>query len=114
MLKSLLPDEVKLKFKIDIIRLGSDLTSNKTIRFTEKTFFYKILCFIESHSGLLGDVDGYIQLIPGTYKSGNPHNITGVDKDHLKSNCIYGSIVNIIQEPIWYSFGLTSLPDQKL
>ena len=38
MIKSLLLDEVKVK-KIDDIRLRSDSTTNKTVRFTEKFFF---------------------------------------------------------------------------
>ena len=43
MLKSLLPKEVKVKNKIDDIRLKSNLTTYKTIRFTKKSFFYRIL-----------------------------------------------------------------------
>ena len=39
MLKSLLPDEVKLNYAIDDIRLKSNLTTNKTIKFTKKIFF---------------------------------------------------------------------------
>ena len=35
MLKSLLPDEVKVDITIDDIRLRSNLTTNKTIRFTK-------------------------------------------------------------------------------
>ena len=39
MLKSLLPKEVKVNITIDDVRLKSNLTTNKTIRFTKKTFF---------------------------------------------------------------------------
>ena len=39
MLKSLLPDEVKVKITIDDIRLRSNLTTNKTVRFNKKSFF---------------------------------------------------------------------------
>ena len=59
-----------------------------------------MLGFIQSHSGPLGDIDGYIQLIPGTYKSELPINITGIDKVHLKCHSIDGSIVNGIRVPI--------------
>ena len=39
MLKSLLPKEVKVNITIDDIRLKSNLTTNKTIKFTKKSFF---------------------------------------------------------------------------
>ena len=38
-LKSSFPDEVNLNFTIDGIRLKSKSTTNKTIRFNEKSFF---------------------------------------------------------------------------
>ena len=45
---------------------------------------------------------------------GSPINITGIDKVHLKCDCIDGSIVNRIREPILYSFGLSSPPGNKI
>ena len=39
MFMSLFPNKVKVNIKIDDNRLKSRLTTNKTIRFTEKTFF---------------------------------------------------------------------------
>ena len=42
MLKSLLPKNVKINITSDDIRLKSNLTTNKTIRFTEKSFSYYI------------------------------------------------------------------------
>ena len=84
MLNFLLPDEVKLKFTIDDIRLKSNLTTNKTIRFTKRSSFYTILGFIKSHSGVLGDFSGCVQLIPGSYKNDNPFNITGSDNNSFK------------------------------
>ena len=53
-------------------------------------------------------------MIPGSYKSDKPINITGIDKIHLKCDCIQGSIVNGIREPIEYSFGLSSPPGYKM
>ena len=53
-------------------------------------------------------------MIPGSYKSDKPINITGIDKIHLKCDCIQGSIVNGIREPILYSFGLSSPPGYKM
>ena len=92
-LKSLLFKEVKLFITIDDIRLRSNLTNNKTIRFTKK-IFYTILGFVESHSGPLGDIKEFFQLITGSYRSEKPINITGIDKVHLKAACINGSILN--------------------
>ena len=66
--------------------------------------------FTESHSGPLGDIDGFIQLIPGSYKSDKPINVTGIHKVHLKCDCINGKIVNGVREPILDSFGLSSPP----
>ena len=39
MLKSLLPDDKKVNFTFDGIRLRSKLTTNETIKFTNKSFF---------------------------------------------------------------------------
>ena len=75
MLKSLLPGNVKLNITVDDIRLKSKLTTNKTIRFTEKSFFCSISCFIQSHSGDLDDIPGFVQVIPGSYKSDKPSKI---------------------------------------
>ena len=112
-LKSLLPKEVKVNITIDDVRIKSNLTNlttNKTIRFTKKSFFYTILGFTQSHSGELGDIERFIQLIPGSYQSDKPINITGIDKVHLKSDCINGSIVNGVRELILNSFALSSPP----
>ena len=114
MFKSLLPDEIKVNVTIDDIRLRSNLTTNKTIRFNEKTFFYTILGFTQSHLGPLGDIEGFIQLISGSSKSDRPNNITEVDKTHSKCVCANGSIVNGIREPILYSFALDKPPRHKI
>ena len=45
MLMSLLPNEVKVNITIDDIRLKSILTTNRTNKFTKKSFFYKIQGF---------------------------------------------------------------------
>ena len=47
-LKSLLPNEVEVNVTIDDIRLGSNLKTNKTIRFTKKSF-HSVLGFTQSH-----------------------------------------------------------------
>ena len=114
LLETLLPREVKLKITIDDIRLKSNLNTNKTIKFTRKPFFPVILGFTQSHSGELGDIPGFSEIKPGSCKSDKPINVTGIDKVHLKCDCIGGSIVNTIREPISYSFALLSPPGHKI
>ena len=113
-LKHTLPDNVKVNITIDDISLKSNLKINQTLIFTEKFFFYTILGFIQSRSYPLDDIDGFYQIIAGSYKSDKPINITGIDKIHLKCDCIQGSIVNGIREPILYSFALSSPPVHKI
>ena len=113
-LKHILPDNVEISIRIDDIRLKSNLKINQTLIFTEKSFFYTILGFTQSRSYPLDDIDGFYQLIAASYKSDKPINITGIDKIHLKCDCIQGSIVNGIREPILYSFALSSPPAYKI
>ena len=114
-LKSILPDNVKISdVTIDDVRLKSNLKTNQTLIFTEKSFIYTILGFTRSHSYPLDDIDGFYQLIAGSYKSDRPINLTGIDKIHLRCDCIQGSIVNGFREPILYSFAISSPPGRKL
>ena len=113
-LKYILPDNVKVNVTIDDIRLKSNLKTNQPLIFTEKSFFYTILGFIQSRSYPLDDIDGLYQLIAGSYKSDKPINIIGIDKIHLKCDCVNGSVVNGVREPILYSFALSSPPGHKI
>ena len=113
-LKHILPDNVKVNITIDDIKLKSNLNTNQNLLFTKKSFFYTILGFTQSRSYPLDDIDGFYQIIAGSYKSDRPINITGIDKVHLKCDCIQGSIVNGIREPILYSFALSSPPGNKI
>ena len=113
-LKYILPNNVKINVTIDDVRLKSNLKINQTLIFTEKSFFYTILGFTRSRSYPLDDIDGFYQLIAGSYKSDRPINITGIDKILLKCDCIQGSIVNGFREPILYSFALSSPPGHKI
>ena len=113
-LKKILPDNVKIDVTIDERKYKTDLKINQTLIFTNKSFFYTILGFTQSHQGPLNDIDGFYQLISGSYKSEKPINITGIDKVHLKCDCIQGSIVNGIREPILYSFALDQPPGHKI
>ena len=113
-LKYISPDNVKVSVTIDDVRLKSNIKTNQTLIFTNKSFFYTILGFTQSRSYPLDDIDAFYQLIAGSYKSDRPINITGIDKVHLKCDCIQGSIVNGIREPILYSFALSSPPGHKI
>ena len=70
--------------------------------------------FTQSHSYPLDDIDGFHQLIAGSYESEKPSSITGNDKILLKCDCIQGSIMNGIREPILYSFALDQPPGHKI
>ena len=107
-LKYIMPDNVKVTVTIDDVRLKSNLKINQTLIFTEKSFFYTILRFTRSRSYPLDDIEEFYQLIAGSYESDKPNNITGIDKLHLKCDCINGSIVNGDRETILYSFALSS------
>ena len=89
MLKTLLPngvrvkitnDGVRVKITNDDIRLRSNSNTNKTINFSKKRSFFTILGFTQSLPVPLGDTQGFVQKLPGTYKSVKPMiNITGND-----------------------------------
>ena len=113
-LKNILPNNVKIYINIDERKYKIDLKINQTLIFTNKSFFYTILGFTQSHSYPLDDIDGFYQLIAGSYKSDKPINITGIDKVHVKCDCIDGSIMNGVREPILYSFALDQPPGHKI
>ena len=92
----------------------SNLKINQTLIFTNKSFFYTIRGFTQSHSYPLDDIDSFYQLTAGSHKSERPINITSIDKVHIKCNCIDGLIVNGVRETILYSFALFSPPGHKL
>ena len=70
-LKHYLPNNVQVNVTIDDIRIKSNLKTNQTLIFTEKSFFYTILGFTQSRSYPLDDIEGFYQLIPGLYKTIN-------------------------------------------
>ena len=113
-LNYILPNNVNVSITVDDIKLKSNLKINQTLIFTERSFFYTILGFTQSRSYPLDDIDSHYQIIAGSYKSDKPINITGIDKIHLKCDCIQGSIVNGKREPILYSFTLSSPPGHKI
>ena len=113
-LKNILPGNVKINVTIDERKYKTDLKIDQTLIFTNKSFFYTILGFTQSHSYPLQDIEGFYQLLPGSYKSNKPINITGIDKMHLKCDCIDGSIMNNIREPTLYSLSLDQPPGHKI
>ena len=113
-LKYILPDNVKVGVTIDDVRLKQNLKTNQTLIFTRKSFFYTILDFFRSHSYLRDYIDGFYQLISGSYKRDKPIIITGIDEIHLKCDCIQSSIVNGRREPLSYSFALSLPPGHKI
>ena len=113
-LKNILPNNVKIDINIDERKYKTDLKINQTLIFTNKIFSYTILGFTQSHSYPLDDIDGFYQLIAGSYKSDKPINITGIDKVHVKCDCIDGSIMNGVREPILYSFALDQPRGHKI
>ena len=99
-LKNILPKNIKINNSIDERKYKTDLKIIQTLIFTNKSFFYTILGFTQSHSYPSDNIDGFYQLIAGSYKSDKPINIIGIDKVHLKCDCIDGSIMNGTREPI--------------
>ena len=57
----ILLDNVKISVTIDEKKYKSNLKIIKTLIFTNKTFFYTILGFTQSHSYTLDDIDGFYQ-----------------------------------------------------
>ena len=92
---------MKVSVTIYDVRIKSNLKTDQTLIFTEKSFFYTVLGFTRSHSYPLDDIDGFYQLIAGSNKSEKPINNTGIIKIHLKCDCTKGSIVNGVREPIF-------------
>ena len=66
-LKHILPDNVNVSNTIEDIRLKYNLKINQTLIFTEMSFFYTFLGFTRSRSYPLDDIDGFYQLIKGSY-----------------------------------------------
>ena len=65
-LKKYMPNNVKISVIIDEKKHKTNLKINQTLIFTNKSFFYSILGFTQSHSYPLDDIDGFYQLIAGS------------------------------------------------
>ena len=69
--KKNLPDNVEISVTIDEKIYKSNLKVYQTLLFTNKSFFYTILGFTQSHFYPLDHIDRLYQLISGSYKSDN-------------------------------------------
>ena len=69
---------MKTSITIDDDRLKFNLNINQTLIFTKRCSLYKILVFKHFQSGALGDIEGFIHMIPGSNKSDKPVNLTGL------------------------------------
>ena len=113
-LKNLLPNNLKINVTIDERKYKTGLKINQTLIFTNKSFFYTILGFTQSHQSPLNDIEGFYQILTCSYKSDKPINITGIDKVHLNCNVVDGSIVNGVREPILYTLALDQPPGHEI
>ena len=83
------------------------------MRYTKNRFF-TILGLTQSRSGPLGDIEGFVEEIPGSYKSDKPNNFTEIDKIHSNFDCNNESNVNGVREPILYILALDKPPGHNM
>ena len=92
----------KTIFKIEpnTINMHCKLTTNRAIEFNSK----------------LNEVLGFTEMYykAGEHVSEKVINIMPINKIHLKCNCIDGSIVNGLREPILFTFSLDKAPGFKI
>ena len=105
---------MKVSVNIEDIRLKSNLKFNQTLIVTKMSSSYTILDFTRSRSYLSDDTVGFYQLIAGSFKINRHINIKGINKTHLKADCIQRNIVNVIREQILYNFALDKPPGRKI
>ena len=74
------------------------------IRFDEKSFF----------STVLGFIPGWDYKLYNKYTSQKVVNLGSTNKIHLKCDCIDGSVLNGIRQPVLFSFVLEKLPGYKV
>ena len=91
-------DNIIMKTKL-VVRSGI-----MAIRFDEKSFFCKFLGF----------TSGWDYKHYSKYTSQKIVNLGSTNKKHLKCDCIDGSVVNGLRQPILYSFVLDKLPGYKV
>ena len=83
-----------------------------TLRFDEKSFFNTLLGFTpywdyKPNNAIHTDS-------PGEYTSDKVLNLSTKDEIHLKCDCITGSVINGVRQPVLYRFNLNNSPGFKL
>ena len=91
-------DDITMKTKVDV-KAGII-----AIRFDEKSFF----------STILGFTAGWHYKHYNKYNSQKIVSLSNTNKIHLKCDCIDGSVVNGLRQPILYSFVLDKKPGYKV
>ena len=91
-------DDIKMKTKL-VVQSGII-----AVRFDEKSFF----------STILGFTAGWDYKHYNKYISQKIVSLSNTKKIHLKCDCIDGSVVNGLRQPILYSFVLDKLPGYKV
>ena len=89
------------------LKIRADKKSMKTILETNHEIIF---------NSDLNKVFGFTkkQYSPGSHISERVINIMSIDKVHLKTDCIDGSIINGVRESILYSFSLNANPGYKI
>ena len=93
--------KTKIFFKYKDLRENFGLG---TLRFDKKSFFHT----------LLGHDPYFDYKVPGVYTSEKILNLNSTNKNHLKCDCIDGSIQNGLRQPILYSFVLDKPSGYKI
>ena len=101
-----LPKNIYIDNRTGDLAMKSKMTKHTTkssvLRFYEKLFFNTILAVMKTEHSI------------GTFSSEKPDSVFGIGKNQLKK-LLYGSIVNGIREPNYYSFAAHDSPDlQKI
>ena len=102
-------DDLNEKTKLILTRFGSTFG---TLRFDEKSFFDSLLDFTpfwdyKPTNAIHADS-------PGVFTSGKILNLNIISEIHLKCDCIEGSFVNGVREPILFSFVLDKSSGYKV
>ena len=87
----------------------------KQLSLQKKIFFlYNIRIYSITFNVFDRSCTKIIEKIPGTYKSEGLNNFTGIDKILSKCDCVNGSIVDGVREPVLCSFALDKPPGPNI
>ena len=101
-------DDITMKTKIILkCKRGEEKFALGTLRFDERSFFHTLLGFTPYWD--YRPTNSNIP-VPGVYISDKTSNLNTINKIHLKCDVIDGSVVNVLRQPILYSFVLDKKP----